>query len=212
MNILVIGAHGQTGQQVVKKLQADTQLTPIAGVRKKEQMEDFENTGISTRLVDVTGTVDQIAAQINGVDGIVVTVGGSAMLVDLDGKIKVMEAAEKVGVKRLVLVSAGGIQYFHESDRLNWMNDYEEYSAAMYYADLLVGQSQLDYTIVRPGQLSNEAATGKVQTGDYLPHEVITREDLASVIVEVLKNDQTIGKAFDVLNGETAITAAIREI
>lgn len=213
MNILVIGATGGVGRQVIKKLKESAKYKPIAGVRKQEQIDQFEKGGVQARLVDVRQTVTQIAEQLDNVDAVVFTAGGgSSMLVDLDGKVKATKAAEQVGVKRFILISAGGIHHFHDDNRLEWMNNYEEYSAAMYYSDIWVEHSALDYTIIRPGHLSNEAGTGHVQVGEYLPHENITREDVAEVVVAVLDNEQTFGQAFDVINGDSPIKEAVNQV
>lgn len=213
MNILVVGANGATGRQVVRKLQESSQYTPIAGVRKQEQVEEFKSQGVDARLVDVRETVTQIVEKLSGIDAIVFTAGGgSSMLVDLDGKVKTAKAAEQAGVKRFILISAGGIHHFHDDDRLEWMNDYEEYSAAMHYSDLWVEHSNLDYTIIRPGHLSNEAGTGMIQIGEYLPHKNITREDVALVVIASLQNERTIRKAFDIIGGNISIEEALSSL
>ncbi|MES5261670.1 SDR family oxidoreductase [Priestia megaterium] len=213
MNILVVGANGATGRQVVRKLQDSSQYTPIAGVRKQEQVEEFKSQGVDARLVDVRETVTQIVEKLSGIDTIVFTAGGgSSMLVDLDGKVKTAKAAEQAGVKRFILISAGGIHHFHDDDRLEWMNDYEEYSAAMYYSDLWVEHSNLNYTIIRPGHLSNEAGTGMIQIGEYLPHKSITREDVALVVIASLQNERTIRKAFDIIGGNISIEEALSSL
>lgn len=82
----------------------------------------------------------------------------------------------------------------------------------MYYADLLLQQSNLDYTIVRPENLTDEPMTGKVTVGDYLPHNYTSRANVASVIVASLENDNTIRKAFDVEDGATPVSQAIEKI
>lgn len=213
MNILVVGANGGTGRQVVRKLQESSQYNPIAGVRKPEQIEEFKSQGVEARLVDVRETVAQIVEKLSSIDAVVFTAGGSpSVLVDLDGKVKTAKAAEQAGVKRFILISAGGIHHFHDEDRLEWVNDYEEYAAAMHYSDLLIEHSNLDYTIIRPGHLSNESGKGKIQIGEYLPHKIITREDVASVTIASLQNKQTIGKAFDVIGGNISIDEALSSL
>lgn len=209
-NILVIGAHGQTGQQVVNQLVDNNNMKPIAGVRDEKQIAEFKKAGVDARLVDVRKSVDEIKAQLNDIDAIVITIGGGWM-VDLDGKVKVYQAAEQAGIKRVVLVSAGAIQHFHDDKQLPWMNEWEEYSAAMYYADMILLHSKLDYTIVRPENLTNDAGTGKVTIGNYLPHNYTSRANVASTIIASLEDDATIGKAFDVEDGDTPVKEALEE-
>jgi len=208
--VLVIGAHGQTGHHIINKLQ-DTSMTPVAGVRTNKQIKEFNELDIDARLVDVRQTVTEISTQLQGIDAIVFSAGGG-MMIDLDGKVKAAQAAQNSDIDRFVLVSAGGIQHFHDSDRLQWMNEYEEYSAAMYYGDMFVLNSDLDYTIIRPEHLTNESGTGKINLGSYLPHNNISREDVAEVVVASLQNDKTIKKAFDIENGTELISDALNNL
>lgn len=210
-NILVIGAHGQTGQQVVNQLVQNDNMQPIAGVRDQSQFKGFTDQGIEARLVDVRQSVKEIKKQLDGIDAIVISIGGGWMI-DLDGKVKVYQAAEQAGIKRVVLVSAGAIEHFHDEKRLPWMDEWEEYSAAMYYADMLLMNSDLDYTIIRPENLTNEPGTGKVTIGDYLPHNYTSRANVAAVIVASLEDDNTVRKAFDVEDGNTPIKEALEEL
>ena len=215
MKILVVGANGGTGRQIVNKLKESKKYTPIAGVRAEEQIEQFENNGIAARLINVHESVNQIAEKLDDIDTIVFTAGNEsqAMFIDLDGKVKTAKAAKQKNIKRFIVISASGIHHFHDEDRLEWMNNYEEYAAGMHYSDLWIRtHSDLDYTMIRPGHLSDDAGTGKIEVGDYLPHKIITREDVASVVVEVLNEDKTIGKSFDVINGDIPINEAILTI
>lgn len=210
-NVLVVGAHGQTGRQVVAQLKANTVSTPVAGVLSQSQVKEFTDQGIKARVVDVRQSVAEIKKSLDDIDAIVISIGGGWMI-DLDGKVKVYQAAEQAGIKRVILVSAGAIQHFHDEKKLEWMNQWGEYSAAMYYADLLLQQSNLDYTIVRPENLTNEPGTGKVTVGNYLPHNYTSRTNVAAVIIASLENDNTIRKAFDVEDGSTPVSQAIEKI
>lgn len=210
-NILIVGAHGQTGQEVVKHLKNSSTMNPVAGVRNQAEVDEFMKSGINARLVDVRKTVKEIKARLTDIDAIVITIGGGWM-VDLDGKVKLYQAAEQAGIKRVILVSAGAIEYFHDEKRLPWMNEWEEYSAAMYYADMILQHTTLDYTIIRPENLTNESETGKITIGDYLPHNYTSRANLASVIIGCLENDKTIKKAFDVEDGDTPVKEALKAL
>lgn len=210
-NILVVGAHGQTGQQVVSQLTQNDNMQPIAGVRNQSQVKEFTDQGIEARVVDVRQSVNDIKQQLTGVDAIVISIAGGWMI-DLDGKIKLYQAAEQTGIKRVVLVSAGAIQHFHDEKKLPWMDQWAEYSAAMYYADLILLNSNLDYTIVRPENLTNEVGTGKVTISDYLPHNYTSRANVAAVIVASLEDDNTIRKAFDVEDGSTPVEDALKQL
>ena len=76
-------------------------------------------------------------------------------------------------------------------------------------ADKFVAESGLDYTVVRPGGLTDDPGTGKVSVGDDLPGGSVSRDDVALVVAEALRADNTIGKAFDLVGGETPVAEAI---
>ncbi|WP_170008531.1 NAD(P)-binding oxidoreductase [Bacillus fonticola] len=115
-------------------------------------------------------------------------------------------------IKRFVIVSGIGVHRFHDNNHADWMKNLMVYGAAKYYADVWLEESGLDYTIVRPKGLANEPGTGKVKVAADLDFEQISREDVASVIIASLEDDQTIGKAFDLVGGETSIEKALKTL
>ena len=214
MNIFVVGANGQIGKHVIRKIQDTNEHTAIAMVRKEEQMAQLKEQGTKTVLLDREGSIDDIADAAKGADAIIFTAGSGGhtgadktMMIDLDGAIKTIEAAKQVGVKRFIMISAIGVHH-----RDNWMSSAPYYSAAKYYADVWLENSGLDYTIIRPGGLTNNSGTGKVKVAINLERGEISREDVASAIVVALENDQTIGKAFDMIGGATPIEDALKTI
>ena len=214
MNILVVGANGQIGKHLVSKIQDTNEHTAIAMVRKEDQISQFESQGAKTALVDLEGSVDDIAAAAKDADAVVFTAGSGGhtgadktMMIDLDGAIKTMEAAKQAGVKRFVIVSAIGV---HHRDK--WMGSVPYYSAAKHYADVWLRESDLDYTIIRPGGLINDAGTGKIKVAVDLERGSIPREDVATTILATLEDDDTIGKEFDMIAGETPIKDAIAKL
>lgn len=129
------------------------------------------------------------------------------MMIDLDGAIKSMEAAKQAGVSRFVIVSAIGV---HRREK--WMASAPYYSAAKYYADEWLRASGLDYTIIRPGGLTNERGKQKIKVAAELQRGDIPREDVANAILAVLDMDNTIGKSFDLVSGEEDIEAALSSL
>lgn len=157
--------------------------------------------------------------------------GGSAertRAVDRDGAIRCMDAAALAGVKRFVLVSAVDVRDREGRAEPEWYDDGDRersngmwsaigpYMEAKLAADRSLvtenGRRGLDYTIVRPGRLSEEVSTERVEAGKVHLAESIPREDVARVVVEVLKRDETIGLAFDVVGGKTAIVEAVANV
>ncbi|MGH2982893.1 MAG: NAD(P)H-binding protein, partial [Solirubrobacterales bacterium] len=90
------------------------------------------------------------------------------------------------------------------------MRPYYEAKAA---ADKAVAESGLDYTIVRPGMLTDDSGTGKVEVAESLDRSgAVARDDVALVLAETLGAENTIGKGFDLLGGETPVAEAVRSL
>jgi uncharacterized protein YbjT (DUF2867 family) len=87
------------------------------------------------------------------------------------------------------------------------------YLEAKHDADEALAASGLDFTIVRPGVLTDAPGTGRVEVAGSLRRRGdIPRDDVAAVLLTVLGADNTIGKAFELLGGETPIEDAVLAI
>ncbi|WP_102346445.1 SDR family oxidoreductase [Bacillus sp. Marseille-P3661] len=214
MKVFVVGANGQIGQHLIRILTNSSDHTVRAMVRKPEQVETIENLGAEAVIANLEGTVDEIARAADGCDAIVFTAGSGGktgpdktLLVDLDGAVKTVEAAEKAGIQRFIMVSA-----IQAHNRNNWSDAIKPYFVAKHYADRMLVASSLTYTIIRPGGLTNDPGTGKVSIAENLPRNIIPREDVARTIATVLNENNTFNKAFDLVSGETEISVAIKSI
>lgn len=216
MKVLVVGANGQIGKQLVSLIQDSDTLKAKAMIRKEEQAEHFKKLGAETVLVDLEGEVDDIAKAAKDVDAIVFTAGSGpktgpdkTIMIDLDGAVKTIQAAEKAGVKRFVMISSydttrKAIQEASES--------FAPYVAAKHYADEWLRSTDLDYTMIHPGALSNDKGTGKIEAATSVEPKEVPREDISHVIFACLQNDSTIGKEFQVIAGSTPINEAIKAL
>ncbi|RUO24078.1 NAD(P)-dependent oxidoreductase [Aliidiomarina minuta] len=214
MQVSVIGANGKIGKQLVAKLHQDPQHDVVALVRKQEQLDKLGEQGINACLLDLTASVADIAAALSGSDAVVFAAGSGAsteddmtLRIDLDGAVKSIEAAQQAGIKRFVMVSA-----MQAHNRENWHPDLVPYFVAKHYADRELIRSGLAYTIVRPGALVDEEATGKVSIAGDLEPGSITRADVASVVHQLIDKPNTAGKAFDLINGDSPIEEAINKL
>lgn len=214
MKVAVVGANGKIGQHVVKLLQQSTAHNAVAMVRKEQQIDALAKQKINARLLDLTADVGAIHDALVGVDAVIFTAGsgghtGSDMTlrIDLDGAVKTIEAAEQGGIKRFVIVSA-----LQAHNREFWPSEMAAYYVAKHYADRELIHSGLDYTIVRPGLLTDDASTGKIKLSANLTEGEIPRQDVAKVLVHVLDKPNTIGKAFDMVSGDVDIESAIRNL
>lgn len=212
--MLVIGANGQIGRLLTECLNNSEEYTVRAMVRKKEQLSAFTEKGIEAVIGDLEGTVDNLAKAATGCNAIVFTAGSGGhtgsdktLLIDLDGAVKTMEAAEKAKVERFIMVSA-----LQAHNREKWNEQIKPYYVAKHYADRILTQSSLNYTIIRPGGLLNEDGTGLISAGENLKRSTIPREDVAKTILAALKEEKTYRCAFDLVSGDQTIHDALRHL
>lgn len=213
MRVFVVGANGQTGRKIVAQLQASGD-EPIAGLRPDEDGEDWVDQGVTVRRVDLLTKPERIASALMGCEAIIFAAGSGGrtkddmtLLIDLDGAVKTMQAAEIAGVPRFLMIS----MLFTE-DRNRWADPLKPLYVAKFYADnWLVHQTTLDYTIVQPGALSFHPETGKVKS-DPLAVGSLSRADLACFLVAALHAPQTIGKTIPLLQGETPIKEILQKL
>lgn len=214
MKVFVVGANGQIGKQLIYLLKDSEGHTVRAMVRKAEQVDAFKKDGIEAVVADLEGSVRELAQAASGCDAIVFSAGSGGntgsdktLLIDLDGAVKMVEAAEKADIKRFIMVSA-----LQAQNRENWNEQLKPYYVAKHYADRMLIQSDLNYTIIRPGGLVNEAGTGSISIGNELTRTTIPREDVASTILTSLEEESTFKRSFDVVSGDVIISEALAKI
>lgn len=216
MKVLVVGANGQIGKHLVTLMQEHETIEAKAMIRKQEQASFFEKLGAETALVDLEGEIEDIAKAAEGVDAIVFTAGSGpktgpdkTILIDLDGAVKTIEAAKAANVKRFIMISS------YDTTRKaiqEASSSFAPYVAAKHYADEWLRGANLDYTMIHPGALTNDAGTGKIEASATVEPSEVARENIAQVILACLENDATIGKEFQVINGDTPVKEAIDSI
>ncbi|WP_394141663.1 SDR family oxidoreductase [Cytobacillus oceanisediminis] len=214
MKVLIVGANGQIGKQLVKLINESSDHTARAMIRKAEQAEEFEKMGVETAVSSLEGTVEKLAEAAKGCDAIIFTAGSGGhtgydktLLIDLDGAVKTIEAAEQAGINRFVMVSA-----IQANNRDKWSDAIKPYFVAKHYADRMLENSGLNYTIVRPGGLTNDPGTGKIKVDKNLERGFIPREDVAKTIYAVLDKENTYKRSFDLVSGEEDVETAVENI
>lgn len=213
--VLIIGANGQVGKIIATKMNASADFSPVALIRKEKQKEFFENKNIEFQIAGLEENVDSLSDVMKGIDAVVFTAGSGGgtgydktLMIDLDGAVKSMDAAQKVGVKRFVIISA-----LNADNREAWnLDSMKPYYVAKQYADRMLKSSNLDYTILRPGRLFNKEGTGKITITDPASQEGVPREDVAELVLEVLNNQNAIGKTISFNEGDLPIKEVVGAI
>lgn len=177
-------------------------------VRKEAYRGDVEALGAESVMGDLTDPAS-LRDAVEGCDAAIFAAGSGGedvRGVDRDGAIALMDAAEAAGVERFVMLSAMNADAPEESPE-----GLREYLRAKAEADDYLRGTDLSWTILRPGSLTDEPGTGMIRTGAHLDREsgTIPREDTAATLVASLDEPATEGVTFEVLSGETPIEAAL---
>jgi uncharacterized protein YbjT (DUF2867 family) len=212
MNVLVVGGHGKIALRLLRLLAARGD-TARGLIRKREQAADLEEVGAEPVVCDVEAAED-ISEHVRGADAVVFAAGagpGSGperkQTVDYGAAVKLIEACRRVGVSRYLMISAMGV------DRPGFYGEeMKPYVDAKRAADERLIESGLDYTIVRPGMLSDDPGTGRIRVGTGLDRAEVTRDDVAATLLAVLDEPATAGLTFELENGDEEIAAAIARL
>lgn len=213
MEIVVAGGHGQIALRLLRLL-SERGDTARGLIRKPEQAPDLERAGAQAVVCDLEQEED-VAPHVRGADAVVFAAGagpGSGAerkrTMDLGGALKLIDASRAEGVRRYLMISAMGA-----ADPSQVSEEMRPYLEAKRDADEALVRSGLDYTIVRPGGLTDDPGTGRVEVAESLGRRGrVPRDDVAAVLAEALLVDSTIGKTFDVLEGETPVADAVRSL
>ncbi len=209
MEVLVAGGHGQVALRLLELL-AGRGPRGRGLIRNPDHAPDLEAVGADPVLCDLES--DDPRPHLGSAQAIVFAAGagpGSGperkKTVDLGAAVKLIEAAQELGVARYVMVSSMGA-----ADPSSGGDAMRPYLQAKKDADDALMASGLDWTIVRPGRLTDAPGTGTVDAARALGRQgEITRDDTALVLLETLKRSNTIRVAFDVLEGPTPVGEAL---
>jgi uncharacterized protein YbjT (DUF2867 family) len=214
MDVVIAGGHGQIALRLARLLSARGERVRSL-IRNRDHVADVEDAGAEAVVFDLEqGSSDELASVAAGADAVVFAAGagpGSGAerkrTVDLGAAVKLIEAARGAGVRRYIMVSSIGAD--DPSSGGEAMRPYLEAKAE---ADAALVDSGLDYTIVRPGVLTNDPGTSRVTAGPDVARAEIARDDVAAVIVAALDEPSTVGKTFVVVGGETPIPSALAQL
>ena len=216
MRVLIAGAHGKTARRLTRILVENGH--EVRGlVRKEEQTGDVEADGAEPALVDLEAEEVEggIGEAVEGCDAIVFAAGagpgsGDARkeTMDYGGAAKLVEAAEGRGVRRYLMLSSMGA-----SDPEEGSEGMRPYLRAKARADERLEESGLDYTIIRPGSLTEDGGTGSIEAAEKLGRRgEIPREDVARTFAAALEDKNTYHRTFEILSGDTPIREALAQL
>jgi uncharacterized protein YbjT (DUF2867 family) len=211
MDVVIAGGHGQIALRLARLL-AGRGDRVRALIRNPDHVADVEATGAEAVLADLER--EDVAAAVAGADAVVFAAGagpGSGperkRTVDLGGAVRLVDAARAGGVPRYLMISAIGAR-----DPAAGAEAMRPYLEAKAEADAAVASSGLEYTIVRPGRLTDEPGTGRVRAAERLERGDVTRDDVAATLLAVLDEPRTVGRTFDLVQGDTPIAQALARL
>lgn len=215
MRIVIAGGHGQIALRLEKLLAA--RGDEVAGIiRKAEQGDDLRAAGAEPVVLDLeSASVEEVASHLQGADAAVFAAGagpGSGTdrkdTVDKGAAVLFADAAVRAGVRRFLVVSSMGADPRHEGDEI-----FDVYLRAKGAADEYVrGLDALDWTILRPGMLTNDAGNGQVRLEAHTGRGPIPRDDVAAVLAELLDTPATHGLTLEVISGSAPVSVAVKSV
>jgi nucleoside-diphosphate-sugar epimerase len=211
MDVLVAGGHGKIARRLARLLAREGD-TARGLIRNPDHAADLEADGAQPVLCDLEH--DDVRPHVGGADAIVFAAGagpgsGDARkrTMDYGGAVKCIEAAQELGVARFVIVSSMG---YEDAEHAGPMRAYYE---AKRDADEALRNSGLDWTIVRPGRLTDAPGTGRVDAAPVLARRgEIPRDDVALTVFECLRAPETIRASFMLLSGDVPVEVAVRRL
>lgn len=210
--VFVAGGSGRVATELIKNL-VNNGNEVVAGARHPENIIKLDN--VTPVDLDLHVPVTEIAKLMNGSDAVYFVAGsrGKDLLqTDAMGAVKTMQAAEQNGINRYIMLSSMYALQPEMWAKYEALAAITDYNIAKFFADnYLIHNTNLDYTIVQPATLTEKPATNKVTLGEG-DDTTNTIPDVAKVLADTLKYDNTIGHVIMMRNGDTPIDDALQSI
>lgn len=210
--ILIVGANGSTGKRIIEILNNSQSFEPVAMIRNEEQKTIFEDMEVQWVLGDLEQ--EDLSHVLKGIEKVIFTAGSGGDTgpektteVDEKGAIKIIDASKKARVKKFIMLSSMGADEPSKHKKL------EHYLKAKATADEHLRKSGLDYTIVRPGALTDDLGMGKVKLAEKLDSGgEIPRDDVAFLLIMSLADPLVKNMTFEAVEGNEPIKSAMIEL
>jgi uncharacterized protein YbjT (DUF2867 family) len=214
MDIVIAGGHGQIALKL-ERILADAGHEVRALIRNPDHAADVEAAGAEPLIADLESlSAFALADLIVDAEAIVFAAGagpGSGperkWSLDYGGAAKLIDVAVANSIPRFVMISSVGADAAAEDD-----GGFGTYLRAKGQADSDLTQSELDYTIIRPGPLTDDPGTGEITIGPSIERGPVTREDVAATVAAVLEIDAMIGLTLELRGGGEPVYLALAEL
>lgn len=205
MRVVIAGGHGKIALRLARLLAARGD-EPVGVVRNPDHVDDVAAAGARAVVLDLEhASVDQVAEVLAGADAVVFAAGagpgsGAARkeTVDHAAAVLVADAAERAGVRRHVQISAMGLDRAEDPGVDEVFGAYLRAKAAA--EDDLRARTNLDWTILRPGRLTDEPATGQIQLAESVPPGSVSREWVAATVMLLLDRSDDVGHTLEIVS------------
>jgi len=212
--VAIAGAHGKIAMRLASLLAGEGD-TVIGLIRNPDHAADVSAQGASPVVCDLEqATVDEVTGAIRDADAAVFAAGagpGSGaerkLTMDRDGAIRLLDAATTAGVQRFQIISSVGAENPPDGD-----DAFGVYLRAKAEADEAVQASDRDWTIVRPGRLTEDQGTGRVRIESSPFRGQIPRDDVASVLARLLRDSRSSRRLLYVNGGEQPVEGALEAV
>jgi uncharacterized protein YbjT (DUF2867 family) len=211
MDVAIAGGHGQIGRRLARLLSGRGDR--VRGlIRNPDHADDVRADGAEPVVCDLeSASVDEVSSAVSGADAVVFAAGagpgsGAArkLTMDRDGAVKLIDAARSAGVPRYVIVSSVGAESPPEGDDV-----FSVYLRAKAEADRAVMDSDRDWTVIRPGMLTDATGTGRARIQEEPIRAEVSRDDIAAVLAAVVDESRAVGKVLYVVGGDEPIEDAL---
>jgi uncharacterized protein YbjT (DUF2867 family) len=216
VRVVIAGGHGQIALRLTALLAGRGDL--VTGVvRNPDHRADVESAGGTAAVCDLeAASAADLAEHLTDADAVVFAAGAGPSsgaprkdTVDRAAAVLLADAAALAGVRRYVLVSAMGVDVEPAPDAGEvWI----AYLRAKRAAEEALRATELDWTILRPGRLSDDPGVGRVRLAPSVPRAAVTRDDTATVLVALLDAPGTVGQTLELVEGDDEVHAAVAAV
>ena len=216
MRIVIAGGHGQIALRVERQLTGAGHVV-VGIVRNPDHVDDVRTTGAEALVLDLEAAgASDVAGHLDGADAVLFAAGagpGSGVArkdtVDRGASALLAAAAEQAGVRRFVQISSmgAGVPPPPGTDET-----FAAYLEAKTAAEDDLRRRDLDWTVLRPGGLTNDPGTGRVHLAPSVPRGRISRDDVAAVLTALLTGDHGIHQTLELVGGDTSVEEAVAHL